>query len=42
VIADAGEIRDSEKFEGSFNDVHGNSSWNRMGSITISAGSRRR
>jgi hypothetical protein len=38
LIADAGEIRDGEKFERGFGDVHGNSSWNRMGTLTISAG----
>ena len=31
LIADAGEIGDGEEFEWGFGDVHGNSSWNRMG-----------
>jgi hypothetical protein len=38
LIADAGEIRDGEKFEWSFSDVHSNSSWNRLGPKTISDG----
>jgi hypothetical protein len=31
LIANAGEIGDGEKFEWCFSDVHGNSSWNRLG-----------
>jgi len=38
LIADAGEIRDGEKFERSFSDIHGKFSWNRLGANTISVG----
>jgi hypothetical protein len=31
LIADAGEIGNGEEFEWCFGDVHGNSSWNRLG-----------
>jgi hypothetical protein len=37
LIANAGEIRDGKKFEGSFSEVHSNSSWNRMGAKRLSA-----
>ena len=42
LIADASEIRDGEEFEGSFGDVHGSFSRNRVGAKTISAGYRGR